>query len=157
MEALIAKLNKTKTVNLIKGIFPKIRNQAPQSDNFFTGNKTILQKVRLVHKQLISVKPFKQLTLILTSLLVVAFSFSFTKAFDPSTSIQSNSIENHLTALAADDIDDDFTDPEFQLIYHCDLPSSPWLESSLVKIAPRNSNSNKASTPVYLQIRNLRI
>ncbi|MBI1769302.1 MAG: hypothetical protein HY015_00210 [Bacteroidetes bacterium] len=102
-------------------------------------------------------KPFKNLTLIVTSLLVVALSLSFTNSFDPSTSIQNKSIEYHIAALAADDIEDDFPEPEFQVVCTISLPSFAWQERSLAETIPQNSVVSKSSTPFYLQIRSLRI
>ena len=101
-------------------------------------------------------KRFKQLTLVLASLLVVAFSFNFTK-LSGSTSLQSKTIDCQFAVLAVDDIDDDFADPEFQNFV---APSS-------IRYSPRQIEANvkafegfcltNSPVPFYLQIRNLRI
>jgi hypothetical protein len=102
------------------------------------------------------VKLFKQLTLVLSSLLVVGFSFSSNKSFDSSTSLQKKSIDCHFAALADDDIDDDLTDPEFQLIYTCNSDVINQ-ELNLIEDIQYASVSYNSSLPHYLKVRNLRI
>jgi len=100
------------------------------------------------------VKPFKKFTLLFSALLVVAFSFSFTRPSDVSSSYQSNVIEFHLTAIAADDIDDDFGDPEFEKIF---LEFNCYNASGRAESHSQPFDPHHTSIPFYLQVRNLRI
>jgi hypothetical protein len=102
------------------------------------------------------VKQFKQVSLVFASLLVVALSFSFTKLFDSSNSLQKKSVECHFTAIADDDIDDDLTDPELQFTYTYFLESfRP--EQNPIENPQFASGSLHSSIPCYLKIRSLRI
>ena len=98
-------------------------------------------------------KQLRQLPLILALLSVVAFSSGFTKNL---SSFQSKSIEYHFITLAADDIDDDFGDPEFEIFCQPVLPTLNWEFDSNENpdwISPQKN----LAVPFYLQIKNLRI
>jgi hypothetical protein len=103
------------------------------------------------------VKQFKKLSLTFASLLVVAFSFNFTRTLEANTSFQNKSIEFQLAAIAADDIDDDFGDPEFEKILERALPLAARLESIGINAHVNTFDPHHTSIPFYLQIRNLRI
>jgi hypothetical protein len=101
------------------------------------------------------VKLFKKLTLVFTTLLVVAFSFNFTKSFGASNSYQPKSVELNIAAIDADDIRDDFDDTEFEILY--ELPTLlPYLTLEGVNIFHTIPPAH-SPIPFYLQIRNLRI
>jgi hypothetical protein len=100
------------------------------------------------------VKQFKKLILILSALLVVAFSFSFTRPSDVNNSYRSNAIEFHLTAISADDVDDDFGDPGFEKIF---LEFNYCNDYNATERRSQPFDSHHTSIPFYLQIRNLRI
>jgi hypothetical protein len=103
------------------------------------------------------VKQFKQLTLIVASLLVVTFSFSFAKPVDSSASLQKKSVECHFTVLTDDDIDEDLTGPELNVSYACCFFEPIHWELNLIGNIQSASEALPASTSYYLKIRSIRI
>ena len=142
---------------LIIGNFSKIRNRIGLSDYFFECVPKQLFEKSVSIKAIFSAKLFKHLTLIFTSLLVVALSFNFTRLCDCTSSIQNKTVSYQLAILPVDDIDDDLADPEFQA-FACDhAPFNSPPHSALAKGSIEGFCYTGSSVPFYIQVRNLRI
>jgi len=97
--------------------------------------------------------PYKKLTLILASLLVIGLSFSYSSGSDTSLSFQNKSVVYQLAALSADDDLDSFDDFEvFDFHPHASLTAIPAKTLSV-----QTSSCILFSLPCFLRIRNLRI
>jgi hypothetical protein len=103
------------------------------------------------------VKHLKKITLLFSSLLVVALSFSFSKISEVKTSIQDKSIEFNLASITVDDIDDDLGDPEHEKISEHLFQLISLTESDKIENQSIVFNPHHTSIPFYLEIRNLRI
>ncbi|HCW08614.1 MAG TPA: hypothetical protein DGG95_14745 [Cytophagales bacterium] len=98
----------------------------------------------------------KKLTLVFASLLLVAFSFNFTKSSTPSSSIQNKTIQ--WVTLAADDLeDDDFDNLDFPSFSILDFRSCLNNDDSKIRNYSTSVDLAIPAVPCYLLVRNFRI